>query len=173
MTETEFWKLIESTRADEPDAHANRLSAQLAKREAQAILAFGKHWDGFHNAAYTWPLWGAAYLINGGCSDDGFIDFRSWLILQGESTYREALASPDSLANIQIEEDTANCECYPAADAYLKVVGGTDHKIYYDAMAKAYGPFQAPETPSGEEWDFDDDEEMEKRLPDLFANYSS
>ena len=24
------------------------------------------------DAAYRWSLWGAAYVINGGCSDDGF-----------------------------------------------------------------------------------------------------
>jgi hypothetical protein len=40
-------------------------------------------------------------------------------------------------------------------------------------LAAAYGPLKSREVPAGEEWDFDDDEEMEKRLPDLFANYSS
>lgn len=31
--------------------------------------------------AYRRDLWAAAYHANGGCSDDGFIDFRIWLIL--------------------------------------------------------------------------------------------
>ena len=33
--------------------------------------------------SYRWDLWGAAYLANGGCSDDGFDYFRGWLIGQG------------------------------------------------------------------------------------------
>ncbi|MFL6076856.1 MAG: DUF4240 domain-containing protein [Mycobacteriales bacterium] len=30
--------------------------------------------------SYQGDLWGAAYLINGGASDDGFDYFRGWLI---------------------------------------------------------------------------------------------
>ena len=32
------------------------------------------------NEAYTWDLWGAADVIHGGCSDDGFEYFRRWLV---------------------------------------------------------------------------------------------
>lgn len=173
MTETDFWALIESTRADDADTHAERLTARLAKRDPKEILAFGHLWERLRDDAYTWPLWGAAYLINGGCSDDGFTDFRSWLILQGEATYREALASPDSLANLQIEDDEASCECYIAPDAYQTATQAGEHDSFYAALAAAYGPLKSRDVPAGEEWDFDDDEEMEKRLPDLFANYSS
>lgn len=35
-----------------------------------------------------------------GCSDDGFIDFRAWLIAQGRDVYLSALADPDSLAEV-------------------------------------------------------------------------
>ena len=36
-----------------------------------------------HAVLYRWDMWAAAYLIGGGCSDDGFIDFRAGLIAQG------------------------------------------------------------------------------------------
>jgi hypothetical protein len=39
------------------------------------------------------------YLIGGGCSDDGFIDFRAGLIAQGRDWYERAAASPDDLAD--------------------------------------------------------------------------
>lgn len=42
---------------------------------------------------------GAAYLINGGRSDDGFDHFRGWLLTQGRATWQAALAEPDSLAS--------------------------------------------------------------------------
>jgi hypothetical protein len=34
--------------------------------------------------------WGAAYLANGGCSDDGFDYFRGWLIGQGRKCTRRS-----------------------------------------------------------------------------------
>jgi hypothetical protein len=49
--------------------------------------------------SYRWDLWGAAYLINGGCSDDGFDYFRGWLLSQGRAIWQATLADPDSLAD--------------------------------------------------------------------------
>ncbi|MFI0445410.1 DUF4240 domain-containing protein [Actinomadura sp. 6N118] len=34
---------------------------------------------GVTDYAYRHPLWNAAYLIEGGCGDDGFMDFRDGL----------------------------------------------------------------------------------------------
>ena len=50
--------------------------------------------------AYHWDLWGAAYLINGGCSDDGFEYFRRWLVLQGRDVFQAAVSNPDTLAEV-------------------------------------------------------------------------
>ncbi len=41
--------------------------------------------------AYHWDLWALAYMAQGGCSDDGFRDFRAWLILQGKELFEAAL----------------------------------------------------------------------------------
>jgi hypothetical protein len=171
MTEPDFWKLIESTKKSDPDEHVERLVGKLAKMDTKEILAFGKVWATLHDKAYTWPLWGAAYLMNGGCSDDGFIDFRSWLILKGEAVYSAAFKEPDSLSKVRVEPDEAYCECYPAPEAYCRAVGGTDHNLYYDAYEKAHGPIPHTETPGGEEWDFDDEAEMKKRLPKVFKKF--
>ena len=35
-----------------------------------------------------------------GCSDDGFSDFRMWLIAQGKEVYLNALKDPDSLSGV-------------------------------------------------------------------------
>lgn len=40
-----------------------------------------------------------------GCSDDGFIDFRAWLVGQGREVYLAALKDPDSLANAPSYQD--------------------------------------------------------------------
>jgi hypothetical protein len=48
-------------------------------------------WD----ETYRTDLWALAYLLRGGCSDDSFMDFRAWLILQGREAYAGALEDPD------------------------------------------------------------------------------
>jgi hypothetical protein len=171
MTEPEFWTMIASTQRSDPEEHVERLEAKLAKLPVPEILSFGNHWHTLHNAAYSWPLWGAAYLINGGCSDDGFIDFRSWLLLKGEATFKAALADPDSLAEVKVEPDEASCECYPAVHAYEQAVGTDEPGTYYDALEAAHGKFPGSEDPSGENWDFDDQDEMANRLPKLFKKF--
>ena len=50
--------------------------------------------------AYQYGLWNAASIMCNGCSDDGFIDFRGWLIAQGRDIYFGALKDPDSLADV-------------------------------------------------------------------------
>jgi hypothetical protein len=171
MTEPEFWKLIESTKRSDPDEHVERLEAKLGKLAPEEILHFGHHWFTFHQAAYIWNLWAAAYLINGGCSDDGFIDFRSWLLLKGEAVYKAALADPESLAKVRVEPDEASCECYPAVHAYERATGTKDANAYFDALDAAGYDRLPPGDPLGEDWDFDDQDEMERRLPKLFRKF--
>jgi hypothetical protein len=51
--------------------------------------------------SYHVDLSGAAYLINGRCSDDGVEYFRGWLIAQGRATYERVVADPDALADLR------------------------------------------------------------------------
>ncbi|MFC9245678.1 DUF4240 domain-containing protein [Streptomyces sp. NPDC057136] len=55
----------------------------------------------------TNPLWAAAYVINGGCSDDGFDYFRGWLIAQGREVFERTAADPDALAEVPIVRASA------------------------------------------------------------------
>ena len=80
---------------------------RLSKLSPSDILRFGKWWNSVHDAAYTWMLWGAAYLMNGGCSDDGSVCFRYWLILKGEPIYTAVLKAPDALSKVRVEPDEA------------------------------------------------------------------
>lgn len=162
MTREDFWKLIDDTRSeDDPYAHAAALQAALAERTADDIVHFERHMSDLMESSYTWSLWGAAYLINGGCSDDGFDYFRGWLITQGRSAFEDALADPDSLADLPALEEEVECEdvLYVARSAYESVVGTEIPSV----------PINLPDL--GEGWDFDDDDEMMKRYPKLFAQF--
>jgi Protein of unknown function (DUF4240) len=175
VTLDEFWNHIRATRRKDPDAHVERLVARLAKLSPDEILNFDRWWDLMHGEAYHRKLWAAAYLINGGCSDDGFMDFRSWLILQGRDVFQAAVANPDTLADV-LDGDEASCECYPASDAWFQATGLERDDAGYAAKEAAYQarhpdrPAQ-PELDPGEDWDFDDDEEMRHRLPRLAKMY--
>ncbi|MFD4702106.1 DUF4240 domain-containing protein [Streptomyces niveus] len=80
MDKHQFWQLIEAAREQERDlgdgeharAVARRASELLAGRAVEEIVAAQQvFWD-LMAESYTSPLWAAAYLTNGGCSDDAF-----------------------------------------------------------------------------------------------------
>jgi hypothetical protein len=70
----------------------------LEPLSVEEIESFDKHFVQFSRQAYTWDLWGAAFIINGGCSDDGFQYFRWWLISRGRDWFYRALREPNTPA---------------------------------------------------------------------------
>src|SRR5262245_32845411 len=123
MTRDEFWEHIRASKRKDPDGHVERLTKRLTKLPVEEIIDFEHWWETACAEAYFWDLWGAAYTINGGCSDDGFIDFRTWLVLQGREVFEAAVKHPDSLSDVVDGEDEVECQCYPASDAWFAVTG--------------------------------------------------
>jgi hypothetical protein len=164
----EFWRLIASSKASSDgsfDGYAESLQETLSQLPEANIVAFDRTFDQFMNRADTWDLWGAAYIIGGGCGDDSFIDFRSWLISMGQAVYESAVADAESLADIELgpeaEEDVFFEEfAYVASRAYEEKTG-TD-------MPRT--PALAHAGTSGEEWDEDGDD-LAQRFPQLWAKY--
>ena len=129
MDKAQFWRLIEDAKeksGGECEAQVELIEAALAKLPPDEMVAFNRITDELRDEAYKWDLWGAAYLINGGASDDGFEYFRCWLIAQGQAIFEKAVQDPDSLADV-ITPDFADAECesllYVADRAYEKVTG--------------------------------------------------
>jgi hypothetical protein len=175
MTEDEFWDHIRASRHADPDAHAERLTARLVKLPEEGILDFVHLWDTVGCRAHRRDLWGAAYLINGGCSDDGFHYFCEWLILQGRVVYEAAIADPDSLADVLDGEREVEHECNPGMEAWFTRTGTTFGDAGLDAYERAM-KFRQPKWPPrlpplARRWDFDDDDELRKRFPRLAAMY--
>jgi hypothetical protein len=171
-----FWTLIADARASVPDpsdsaAVASAASSLLAARPPSDIVATQQVlWD-LLALSYRNPLWGAAYLINGGCSDDGFDYFRGWLLTQGQTVFESALADPDSLAALPAVVAAAesglefDCEAalHIAWDAHLAVTG---MKLPEDAFTIRY-----PDLDPDWDFDFEDSAELATRLPRLAALY--
>src|SRR5206468_3000869 len=74
------------------------------------VVAFNHRFHWLHDAAYRMPIWGAAYWLGGGGSDDGFMDFRSCLISLGKDRYRQVLDNLDALADIVDRPDVPHMQ---------------------------------------------------------------
>lgn len=157
MTRDEFWKLIETARAKDADEPEEGLRAALEPLTAAEVTSFQQHFDELFGSAYRWNLWGAAYQIEGGCSDDGFTDFRYGLISLGRRVFEAALKNPDSLADV--DDDITN-------EAFGYVAGQVHEGKTKDELERTLAQ---PTEPVGEQWDFDDDAENARRLPRLHA----
>src|SRR5690606_33566865 len=84
--------------------------------------------------AYRGDLWGIAYIMNRGCSDDGFDYFCGWLIAMGRKHYEAALDNPENAANgVSPDDEPFEHEAvwYVAARAWEEKTGKT-----YDDYAK-------------------------------------
>ena len=170
MRTDEFWAVIERATADRPSAPAEvakRAVADLATRDPQEIVAWGRHLDKVMAASYKEDLWAAAYLINGGCSDDGFDFFRGWLIAHGRTVVAAAVRDPDSLADLPAVRAAAENGAEFEAGDVLRIAD----EAYHQATGTELPASGEPTTKTKPEdfWDFDNEDEMHRRLPRLSA----
>ena len=99
-----FWDLIHEAK----NACGQNMDAMLAYLKDRLVSMGPTQAQNFHDIIHAYEdladkfgLWDAAGIMKEyGCSDDGFIDFRAWLIAQGREVYFAALADPDSLADV-------------------------------------------------------------------------
>lgn len=163
----ELWSLIEHARTrglvlQDADAVGARLVEKLAAMPAEEIVSADEQLRTLAARAYSLELRGAAYVINGGCSDDGFEYFRGWLIAQGERVYNDALVDPDSLAGLFSEGQHVEAESEAMLGATWEA-----YRIRADSDLPRGASVTEPEL--GEVWDFEDRREMASRYPKLIA----
>jgi hypothetical protein len=155
MTTSEFWKLIERSKrgAEDCDEQAEKLQTLLTKLPPEEIVAFDAIFTEFRCKAYRWDLWGVAYILCGGCSDDAFDYFRAWLIGRGQKYFEAAMQDPENVARKVTEDDFPEAELlmYAAAQAYESKTG----------KEMPYRRIKHPHKPTGKQW-------KEEDLPKLF-----
>ena len=159
-----FWGIINDVHqrsGDSMDAKCELLRERLRLLSAEDLQSFIQHFDSVEVMAYTWELWAAAYIMNGGCSDDAFSDFRATLISMGRATYEAALNDPESLADVKFGDDGP---CYEGFQYVKNEVA--EEKL--GSIPPRTVPF--PHNPTGMEWKED---EVDSLYPKLAAKYSS
>jgi predicted DNA-binding WGR domain protein len=166
MTEDDFWNLIEETKAkSQGDIYeqVEHLRTRLRQLSNTEIFSFHAILHRLLSESFQARLWGAAYIINGGCGDDGFDYFRGWLIAQGREVFYAALQDPDSLADVA--EADAECEeiWYVAQEAYEEKTGKDDFQQHVAAPA---GELQGDLA----DWSDDEGNEDETKLQAWFPH---
>jgi hypothetical protein len=176
MGNDEFWALIGETRRGVESAPRDRKKGQQNRRYLELLSAmtpdqlvgFKRAFEERMREAYTWDLWAAAYIIGGGCSNDGFRDFRAWLIAQGRQTFEAAVRDPETLADYPplIAESWPDHPSYPA-------FWSIPWQVYHDKTGEEDFPdlgLGELGKPTGEKFE-DDEESLRARHPRLFDRF--
>lgn len=160
MDEAGFWKIVRDVHdasGGGMDQKCLLLRQRLASLPASEAAQFSEFFDDMMERAYSWPLWGAAYVINGGCGDDTFSDFRASLISRGKAPFERAMADPDSLAGEPIDEEAWFYEGYQyAVTDGVEAAGGRRKQR------------QVPADPSGTAWR---EEQLDALFPKLTGKF--
>ncbi|WP_055489691.1 DUF4240 domain-containing protein [Streptomyces sp. TP-A0356] len=170
MDETEFWELVDGSREaaeGDPDEQADQLVERLLRLDPDSVLDFARHFESRYNRAYRWDLWGAAWVLLDGASDDAFDFFRCWLIGQGREVFEGALHDPDSLADLledfDEEADGDGEELGYAADEAYEQLTGT--------VAPDLGIPPAASDPEGTPFDLENETVLAERYPRLWDRF--
>ena len=166
MNGAAFWGLIESARADadnDTERQSELLEERLSKFPPRQIVRFQQIRRQMDERAYTWDIWGAAYVIDDGCSNDCFRDFRAYLISLGPRAFAAAMRNPDSLAPFVQDAEEGDWENADdvAPDAY-QTASGDDFPADSSDLSGS---------PRGEPWDHESQETLVQRYPALAARF--
>ena len=126
MDEDVFWAIIERSLQNSTSGNGQLayLAAELEALSPSDIVAFQRRMKALFNDINTSKLWSVACSIKGGCSNDSFDYFKSWVISKGKDVYYIAKNNPDRLADTAYSD---YCEFeifgYVAIDAFEKKTG--------------------------------------------------
>lgn len=154
MTRDEFWSLVGKIHnycRGDFDQKCSMLESELLVLPLEEVQAFDSHFRECREQAYTWRLWAAAYVYSGGgCSNDGFLDFRSELVSTGKELFERVLKDPETLIEMP---------WFVGAEGYQYIAG----KVWSQRSDKEMprSPLTTKREPLGERWE-------ESDLPRMF-----
>ena len=176
MNEDQFWAIVQKAAdeaGDDEDEYLEVVMHELSKLSLKEMVGFRLRTDKLLYDSYTSEMWCAGYLMNGGCSDDGFEYFRLWVISRGRKVYEAALANPDNLIDYIAEDaevDFFEFELfwYAAIDAFEEA---TEADLY-DYIDDDNFTTREGNYPNFEfNWDEEDPESMKNLCPRLFERF--
>ena len=105
MSQRNFWRIIDQSwqGATDNQQFRDNLTQQLNQLSEDNLQRFNSRYSERYWRAYDHRLWCAIYLINGGCGDDSFMDFRDYLISRGSKVYNRTINDPETLLDDPLE----------------------------------------------------------------------
>lgn len=173
IEESKYWEIINKSFL-ELDKYSYQRSAiinELMNLTPKEIVGFNLRTSKLLKDSYSSELWCAAYIMKGGCSDDGFEYFRCWLISKGKEVFYKAIKDPDSLSELkkkyffdyELEEFL-----YLPNEAFLKKTGKEIYDfIDNDEFCKKEGKY--PQIVFN--WTEENKDSRKKICPKLFKKY--
>lgn len=99
LDENLFWQIIDKSlrNTKNQDDQERFLIKEIGNLTPKEMIGFRLRTDKLLYDTYSSEMWCAGYIMNGGCSDDGFEYFRNWIISRGKKVYYQAKENPDNL----------------------------------------------------------------------------
>ena len=130
MNKEQFWNIVNEVHSSTDPRNQKEVLAALRNRlrnlPSEEILEWKQIFSFYQDAARRNDLWAASAAMGAHCSDDGFMDFRSWLISQGRDVYMSALKDPESLVSVNTDGQELNFEDY----AYVPYRAYAERRAY-------------------------------------------
>ncbi len=168
-----FWEIISKSleKSHSQNSQEDRLIELLLELTPQQMIGFRLRTDKLLYESYTSEMWCAAYLMNGGCSDDGFEYFRCWVISLGQQIFEKSLIQPDTLIDFIQDHQ----EIYEFEDLWYVAIRAFENKtgknlfdyIDYETFTTREGNYPTLEF----NWQEEDPESMKLICPELFKRF--
>ena len=164
LNEEQFWAIVDNSlkMTQDQEQQEQFLVSEITKLSHHEMIGFYLRNCYLLNETYTSEMWCAGHIMNTRCSDDGFEDFRCWVISRGKETYYKAKANPDYLINEFVE----GCEAYE-----FELFGYVAIEAFEQATGKElldYVAYEVEFTPIEFNWQSGDPESMKKICPKLY-----
>jgi Protein of unknown function (DUF4240) len=170
LDENLYWGIIEKSlkNTNNQDEQQHFLIKEISNLTPKEMIGFRLRTDKLLYDTYNSEMWCAGYIMNGGCSDDGFEYFRNWIISRGKETYYKAKENPDNLitqVNMDVNMYEFESFWYVALDAFKNKTGKDLYNYIDDENFKTkegnYPQFKFT-------WQEEKSETMKKICPQLF-----
>lgn len=170
LDETIFWNIVDSSLNSTKDQVSQEkfLIKEIEKLTPKQMIGFRLRTDKLLFDTYNSEMWCAGYIMNGGCSDDGFEYFRNWIISRGNDTFYKAKENPDSLISEFVEGQVYyefESFWYVALTAFKNKTG----KELYDYISDDFVTNEGNYPNFEFTWNEEDPETMKPICPKLFA----
>lgn len=128
MTRDGFWGLVDRLVVKSRGnlgRFETALHAHLKSLAPEEIEDFAGHYGELLNETDVPSIREAAHIIGCGGSDDGFMDFRRWVVFQGSTAYQQIIHAPDFLGSYDRASDPIEAWCceFDLGRAYEEVTG--------------------------------------------------